>query len=59
MTLARGNGGPAITTGNVHYQVQERHQLQDCLVAIRYCRSVPRLHHHHRFIVFAKRIYRE
>ena len=33
-------GVKVVATGNVHYHVRERHQLQDCLVAIRHCKSL-------------------
>ncbi len=35
-------------TGNVHYHVRERHQLQDCLVAVRHCRSLEETHRERR-----------
>jgi len=36
LTLAKETGTPVAATGNAHYQVRERHRLQDCLVAIRH-----------------------
>jgi error-prone DNA polymerase len=37
-----------VATGNVHYHVRERHQLQDCLVAIRCCKSLEESHRERR-----------
>ena len=37
-----------VATGNVHYHVRERHQLQDCLVAIRHCKSLEETHRERR-----------
>ncbi len=42
--LARETGARLVATGNVHYHVRERHQLQDCLVAIRHCKSLEETH---------------
>ncbi len=36
VALARRVGVPYVATGNVHYHVQDRHRLQDVLVAIRH-----------------------
>ena len=35
-------------TGNIHYHIRERHQLQDCLVAIRHCKSLEETHRERR-----------
>jgi len=48
VTLAQENGLKVVATGNVHYHVRERHQLQDCLVAIRNCRSLEETHRERR-----------
>jgi len=48
LMLARELGVPVVATGNVHYHVRERHRLQDCLVAIRYCRSLDETHRERR-----------
>jgi len=40
MELAAECGVKIAATGNVHYHVRERHQLQDCLVAIQNCKSL-------------------
>ena len=37
-----------VATGNVHYHVRERHQLQDCLVAIKHCKSLEETHRERR-----------
>jgi error-prone DNA polymerase len=39
---------PVVATGNVHYHVRERHRLQDCLVAVRHCRSLEETHRERR-----------
>jgi error-prone DNA polymerase len=44
LTLAQENGLKVVATGNVHYHVRERHQLHDCLVAIRHCKSLEETH---------------
>jgi len=44
LSLAREMGVPVVATGNVHYHVRERHQLQDCLSAIRHNRSLEETH---------------
>ena len=44
LALAREMDVKVVATGNVHYHVRERHQLQDCLVAIRYCKSLEETH---------------
>jgi error-prone DNA polymerase len=33
-----------VATGNVHYHLRERRQLQDCLVSIRHCKSLEETH---------------
>jgi error-prone DNA polymerase len=42
--LARETGARLVATGNVHYHLRERHQLQDCLVAIKHCKSLEETH---------------
>ncbi len=37
-----------VATGNVHYHIRDRHQLQDCLVAIRNCKSLEGSHRERR-----------
>jgi error-prone DNA polymerase len=48
MELAAVCGVKVAATGNVHYHVRERHQLQDCLVAIRNCKSLEETHRERR-----------
>ncbi|MFC1955037.1 DNA polymerase III subunit alpha [Chloroflexota bacterium] len=48
VTLARETGVPVVVTGNVHYHVPERHHLQDCLVAIKNCKSLEETHRERR-----------
>jgi error-prone DNA polymerase len=40
LELAKATGARVVATGNVHYHIRERYQLQDCLVAIKYCKSL-------------------
>ncbi len=35
-------------SGNVHYHVRERHRLQDCLTAVRHCKSLEESHRERR-----------
>ena len=35
-------------TGNVHYHIRERHRLQDCLMAVRHCKSLEETHRERR-----------
>ncbi|MDP2663552.1 MAG: PHP domain-containing protein, partial [Dehalococcoidia bacterium] len=42
--LGRELGIGVVATGNVHYHVRERHQLQDALVAIKHCKSLEESH---------------
>ncbi|MFC1952834.1 DNA polymerase III subunit alpha [Chloroflexota bacterium] len=42
--LARETGADLVATGNVHYHIRERHRLQDCLVAIKNCKSLEETH---------------
>ncbi|MFC2004842.1 DNA polymerase III subunit alpha [Chloroflexota bacterium] len=42
--LAKETGAHLVATGNVHYHLRERHQLQDCLVAINNCKSLEETH---------------
>jgi error-prone DNA polymerase len=46
--LAKDVGVGVVATGNVHYHVRERHQLQDCLVAIKNCKSLEETHRERR-----------
>ncbi|MGD9117111.1 MAG: DNA polymerase III subunit alpha, partial [Dehalococcoidia bacterium] len=46
--IARETGARVVATGNVHYHVRERHRLQDCLVAIKHCRSLEETHRERR-----------
>jgi len=48
LTLAKETGARVVATGNAHYHVRERHQLQDCLVAIRHCKSLEETHRERR-----------
>jgi len=47
-TLAKEMDVKTVVTGNVHYHVPERHQLQDCLVAICHCKSLEETHRERR-----------
>jgi error-prone DNA polymerase len=42
--LTRETGARAVAAGNVHYHVRERSHLQDCLVAIKNCKSLEETH---------------
>jgi error-prone DNA polymerase len=46
--LARRIGVGIVATNNVHYHVRERHQLQDCLVAIKHLKSLEESHRERR-----------
>jgi len=46
--LAQEVGVNVVATNNVHYHVRERHRLQDCLVAIKHCRSLEETHRERR-----------
>jgi error-prone DNA polymerase len=46
--LAKETGAQVVATGNVHYHVRERHQLQDCLVAVKNCQSLEETHRERR-----------
>jgi len=48
LQLGRELGIRTVATGNVHYHVRERHRLQDCLVAIRNCKSLEETHRERR-----------
>jgi error-prone DNA polymerase len=48
VALAKEMGISPVATGNVHYHVRERHQLQDCLVSIRHCKSLEETHRERR-----------
>ena len=46
--LARNVGVGVVATNNVHYHVRERHQLHDCLVAIKHLKSLEESHRERR-----------
>ncbi len=46
--LARETGARVAAAGNVHYHLRERHQLQDCLVAIRHNKGLEETHRERR-----------
>jgi error-prone DNA polymerase len=46
--LARETGVKVAATGNIHYHLRRRCQLQDCLVAIRHCKSLDESHRERR-----------
>lgn len=46
--LSKELGIGLVATNNVHYHVRERHRLQDCLVAIKQCRSLEETHRERR-----------
>ena len=48
LKLAKETGAKVVATGNVHYHVRERHYLQDCLVAIKNCKSLEETHRERR-----------
>jgi error-prone DNA polymerase len=48
LELAQETGAEVVFTGNVHYHVRERHQLQDCLIAIKNCKSLEESHRERR-----------
>jgi error-prone DNA polymerase len=48
LALAKEMGLKVVATGNVHYHVRDRHQLQDCLVAIQHCKSLEESHRERR-----------
>jgi len=48
LKLAEETGARVVATGNVHYHVRERHRLQDCLVAIKNCKSLEETHRERR-----------
>ena len=48
LELAEEAGVKVATTGNIHYHILERHQLQDCLVAIQNCKSLEESHRERR-----------
>jgi error-prone DNA polymerase len=48
LKLAKETGVKTVATGNVHYHVRERHQLQDCLVAVKNCQSLEETHRERR-----------
>ncbi len=48
LAIANETGVKVAATGNVHYHVRERHQLQDCLVAIKNCKSLEETHRERR-----------
>jgi error-prone DNA polymerase len=48
LAIAKEVGARVVATGNVHYHIRERHQLQDCLVAIKHCKSLEETHQERR-----------
>ncbi len=48
LKLAKETGAKIVATGNVHYHKRERHQLQDCLVAVKNCQSLEETHRERR-----------
>jgi error-prone DNA polymerase len=48
LKLAEETGAKVVATGNVHYHVRERHRLQDCLVAVKNCKSLEETHRERR-----------
>jgi error-prone DNA polymerase len=48
LKLAQETGVKVVATGNVHYHVRERHRLQDCLVAVKNCKSLEETHRERR-----------
>src|SRR4030043_469081 len=48
MKRAKEMGAKAVATGNVHYHVRERHRLQDCLAAVKNCKSLEETHRERR-----------
>jgi error-prone DNA polymerase len=48
LALGREQGVGFVATNNVHYHVRERHRLQDCLVAIKACKSLEESHRERR-----------
>ena len=48
LSIANETGARVVATGNVHYHNRERHQLQDCLVAIKHCKSLEESHRERR-----------
>ncbi len=48
LKLAKETGTRVVATGNVHYHKRERHRLQDCLVAVKNCKSLEETHRERR-----------
>ena len=48
LELSAELGVKVAATSNVHYHIRERHQLQDCLVAIKNCKSLEESHRERR-----------
>jgi error-prone DNA polymerase len=46
--LAAAAGVKVVASGNVHYHIRDRHQLQDCLVAVKHCKSLEESHRERR-----------
>jgi error-prone DNA polymerase len=44
LVLAKEMRVGVVAAGNVHYHIRDRHQLQDCLVAIRSCKRLEETH---------------
>jgi error-prone DNA polymerase len=47
-TIGHECGVKLVAAGNVHYHIRERHQLQDCLVAVKHCLSLEESHRERR-----------
>jgi error-prone DNA polymerase len=48
LEAAAETGARVAATGNVHYHTRQRHRLQDCLVAIKQCKSLEECHRERR-----------
>ena len=48
ISLAQELGVGVVATNNVHYHIPERHRLQDCLVAVKECKSLEDTHRQRR-----------
>jgi error-prone DNA polymerase len=48
LELSEETSSKLVATGNVHYHIRERHQLQDCLVAVKNCKSLEETHRERR-----------
>ena len=48
LSLAKKLGIGVVATNNVHYHVREYHQLHDCMVAIKHCKTLEETHRERR-----------